>query len=44
MGQKGAKDESAVLSDGPGGKRVRESERERAQCFKKGIQTAIPEG
>ena len=28
-GSEGAKDEFAVLSDGPGGKRVRE----RAQCF-----------
>lgn len=43
MGQKEQKDESAVLSDGPGGKRVKASE-ERAQCFQKGIQTAIPEG
>lgn len=35
-GSEGAKDEFAVLSDGPGGKR--ESEREH-NAFKKGIQT-----
>lgn len=42
-GSEGAKDESAVLSDGPRGKRARERASERQHnVFKKGIQTAIP--